>query len=97
MKKAILLALLLGVAAAGGYSLGDSAMAAGKKGKDKGEKKWLEVDIGKIPNEFGDLVGFSGQPNNWGFLFKNSDGELRLVEYRGGKLPNRNFLITRKY
>ncbi|MEE8142480.1 MAG: hypothetical protein V3T77_05225 [Planctomycetota bacterium] len=96
MKRGVLTILLLVLVAVAGYSLGSmTTSTATAQNKKKGV--WQDIAIGEIPTNYGDLVAFGGAPNNWGLVFKNNEGELRIIEFRGGKLPNRSYIIKRSY
>ena len=94
MKRTLILIFVAILGVTVGVFVGENAKAQGRRGKDK---KWRVTEIGEIPNEYGDLVAAVGEPLNWGLVFKNSDNEIYLVEFRGSQLGNSAKLIKRKY
>ena len=58
--------------------------------------KWKEQAAGIIPTEFGELLSVNGTSGNYSLVFRDSDKKLRIVDLRGGKVPNRTLVIQRK-
>ena len=58
--------------------------------------KWKEIAAGIIPTEFGELLSVNGTAGNYSLVFRDSDKVLRIVDLRGGKIPNRSLVIQRK-
>ncbi len=93
MKKLIVTALIASAVtfAAATWALGVDAQ--GKRKKDK----WRMVDVGMIPSEFGDLVNFSGTTGNYALVFKNGEGVIHIVEFRGNKVAPKAYVMKRAY
>ena len=71
-----------------------------KKREFTDEEKWDLNPIGAIPEEFGELRGYLGDPESPHkalLVFQDENGELRLIFRNGGALPNKLKKITREY
>ena len=55
---------------------------------------WKEVEAGKIPNEFGDLLCVTGTAGSQACVFVDPEDRIRIVEF-GGKIPDSYTLIQR--
>jgi hypothetical protein len=84
--------LLLALAALSAISLAGpaDARAQGKKGGD-----WQEPDAGSVPNRFGALIHVAGKAGEYALMFQNEQGEIRIVEMSGSKVPQQAFLLRR--
>ncbi|MFL2857371.1 MAG: hypothetical protein ACJ0DK_03000 [Planctomycetota bacterium] len=58
--------------------------------------KWKEQVAGVIPTDFGELLSVNGTSGNYSLVFRDNDKKLRIVDLRGGKVPNRTLVIQRK-
>lgn len=90
MKKVVIVALLMAITAGITWTFTAEAQSS-KKGK------WKEVEVGSVPSNFGDLVAFTGSTSNYAMIFKDDEGNLRIVEYRGNKVTPRASKIARSY
>ena len=93
MKKLIVTALIASAVtfAAVTWTLGVDAQGGRKK------EKWRKIDVGAVPSEFGDLVDFSGQTGNYALVFKNGEGVIHIVEFRGSKIAPKAWVLKRAY
>jgi len=68
------------------------------EGKPKAEpgQKWRDAEAGVVPASFGDVVSFTGTKNNYGLVFKNEEGELRLIDFQGTQVKKLAKRIDRK-
>lgn len=89
MKNIVIVALLLALAV--GITWTFTADAQSRKAK------WKEVEVGSVPSKFGDIVAFTGSTSNYAMIFKDDEGNLRIVEYRGNKVTPRASKVTRSY
>ena len=55
---------------------------------------WKEVDAGKVPNEFGDLLCVTGSAGNQVCVFVDPDDRIRIVDF-GNKVSGSCTLIQR--
>ncbi len=88
VPSAISACLILGAAFTDGGSI---SAQSGKKGES-----WQETNVGSVPTHFGDLVTIAGLPGSYTMVFRNSDGDLRLVELSGKQVPKIATVIHRK-
>ncbi len=58
--------------------------------------KWKQQVAGVIPTEFGELLSVNGTAGNYSLVFRDNEKLLRIVDLRGGKVPNRTLVIQRK-
>ena len=58
--------------------------------------KWKHQVAGVIPTDFGELLSVNGTAGNYSLVFRDSEKVLRIVDLRGGKIPNRSLVIQRK-
>ena len=58
--------------------------------------KWKQQVAGVIPTDFGELISVNGTAGNYSLVFRDSEKVLRIVDLRGGKIPNRSLVIQRK-
>lgn len=81
---------LLGVAVLG-VALGACGVLLAQKKKPG----WKSDLAGSVPTEFGELVSVTGDTQTTILTYKNSKNEVRVVRFRGIKLPGKAVLITR--
>lgn len=91
MRKFAILALVLCLTTGLlGFTAGNSSA-----GKNQKKVKWIEVEAGLVPAEFGDLASFTGTPNNYTLVFKDDGGTLRVVSLRGNKILPKAMVLKR--
>ncbi|OUW47060.1 hypothetical protein CBD41_01510 [bacterium TMED181] len=73
-----------------------SPLAANRVLEAQSGPKWKEQVAGVIPTEFGELLTVNGTAGNYSLVFRDNDKILRIVDLRGGKIPNRSLVIQRK-
>ena len=73
-----------------------SPMSANSVVEAQSGPKWKEQVAGIIPTEFGELLTVNGTAGNYSLVFRDNDKILRIVDLRGGKVPNRTLVIQRK-
>ena len=77
-------------------AVGTMAFLSNVEARQGSGQKWQEVSAGAVPTSFGDIVSVSGDVTNYVICFKDDRGTLRLVNFRGGKIPNKCYVIERK-
>jgi hypothetical protein len=58
---------------------------------------WRYTEAGTVPTEFGELIQVNGTSGNYTLVFQDTEKMIRLVDLRGGKIPQRAISIKRKY
>ncbi|MGE4618775.1 MAG: hypothetical protein AAEJ04_03085 [Planctomycetota bacterium] len=58
---------------------------------------WRYTEAGTVPTEFGELIQVNGTSGNYTLVFQDTEKVIRLVDLRGGKIPQRAISIQRKY
>ena len=58
---------------------------------------WRYTEAGTVPTEFGELIQVNGTSGNYTLVFQDTEKVIRLVDLRGGKIPQRAISIKRKY
>lgn len=66
------------------------------KTKPEPGEKWRDAEAGVIPASFGDVVSFTGTKNNYGLVFRNEEGEIRLIDFQGTQVKKLAKRIDRK-
>jgi len=66
------------------------------KEKPEPGQKWRDSPAGVVPAAFGEVVSFTGTKNNYGLVFENEAGELRLIDFQGTQLKKLAKRIDRK-
>ena len=93
--RKVLLALAVGFSAAWFAGI-PSPLDPGNFVEAQSGPKWKEQVAGTIPTEFGELLSVNGTSGNYSLVFRDNDKNLRIVDLRGGKVPNRTLVIQRK-
>ena len=73
-----------------------SPLSATTEAEAQSAPKWKEQAAGVIPTDFGELLSVNGTSGNYSLVFRDNDKNLRIVDLRGGKVPNRTLVIQRK-